>query len=921
MVMRKLQRRFRRWRRVSHLIHTQVLLDEQEAHLLGHASKGEAPTDMAPTVVLRTAQQLYRKILRFGRKTAEFDVEAINTMTEMLQYAVMQAAPLAKMGTVGLGAVAGLGNPEEGDMVCPNCANPITGVYEPGDYTCSGCSAQVRVNPEEKKHRKAAVDASKKAKRKWWEGKNREFLRQHPEWRKRRWNPSKLAEKVHAFNAEVTARYGVAGNPQVATRFAADVADTGADHHWWDESALSATDIAQADYPYDLKNSSINKLMKKKGNRVAIFTMGMPAAGKSTVVCARYDEKYPGTTPDMPLILDPDRISVTLPGYDPDEPGGVHGEANRLIQLEYKKALDAGDKHIVMDTTGTDFKKLKGRILEAKDAGYKIGILLVIVELETSIKRNQQRDRKVSEDIIKTKFEQVSETFNRVDDARLADAIDVVSTENAPVPPHLKWCDERLANPSPRRRRGSGTTAEIESAQALRRSRRDLAGQQVHSKKDLAQLELRQLELQLKGNLGQHDNGHNPVKNPSSHQELFDSIREGDRVTIRRQSEFTRGPRWKILTTTAVMKRETMEVTYNTSEDIPNWVLKIGNKKDYIADSDTVYVTAAHDPRFPSEVTIVKVAKGRIPKGSNKSWLIQRGFLPQEKATDNPTNGYTAEEIAVANKTGKGCGSGSVGRGAITPKWVIENAKKGASVLDYGAGVKAANAEPMREAGFKVAAHEFGSNAVAGVHDPKALSRKYDVVVASNVLNVQSSAKMLDKTLGQIRNALKKNGYAVFNFPKSPRKGVQNASEAKALVEKHFASVEQLNKDSSAPLWKASGVMQNPIRTASKRNELSMIDRRAVSSGDVLVYKKANYIVDDVMTPEDYVALGLNDVAEVMRRQKIIKELVVFKPSKQQYPTSRARGERRWSLRLYASGKLSDPQSKTVGMMPAGQVR
>ena len=227
----------------------------------------------------------------------------------------------------------------------------------------------------------------------------------------------------------------------------------------------------------------------------------------------------------------------------------------------------------------------------------------------------------------------------------------------------------------------------------------------------------------------------------------------------------------------------------------------------------------------------------------------------------------------------------------------------------------------MREAGFKVTAHELGPNFVQGVHDPKSLSRKYDIVVASNVLNVQKSAKMLDKTLGQIRNALKKNGYAVFNFPKSPRKGVQKASEAKALVEKHFGSVEQLNKDSGAPLWKASGVMQNPIRTASNRNELSMIDRRAITNGDVLVYKKANYIIDDVMTPEDYVALGLEDVAKVMHRQKIIKELVVFKPSKQAHPTSRARGERRWSLRLYENGKLSDPQSKTIGMMPAGKVR
>ena len=32
-------------------------------------------------------------------------------------------------------------------MKCPSCASTISGVYEAGDYTCSGCSAQLRINP------------------------------------------------------------------------------------------------------------------------------------------------------------------------------------------------------------------------------------------------------------------------------------------------------------------------------------------------------------------------------------------------------------------------------------------------------------------------------------------------------------------------------------------------------------------------------------------------------------------------------------------------------------------------------------------------------------------------------------------------------------------------------------------------------
>ena len=91
----------------------------------------------------------------------------------------------------------------------------------------------------------------------------------------------------------------------------------------------------------------------------------------------------------------------------------------------------------------------------------------------------------------------------------------------------------------------------------------------------------------------------NPKKNPSSWaQELFDSIREYDRVTIRRDGD-------KEVTGTAVMKSGGPP----SNARVPHWVLKIGNK------GDGAVVTADDD--------IVKVTKGRIPKG-------------YKRATENP---------------------------------------------------------------------------------------------------------------------------------------------------------------------------------------------------------------------------------------------------------------------------------------------
>ena len=77
----------------------------------------------------------------------------------------------------------------------------------------------------------------------------------------------------------------------------------------------------------------------------------------------------------------------------------------------------------------------------------------------------------------------------------------------------------------------------------------------------------------------------------------------------------------------------------------------------------------------------------------------------------------------------------------------------------------------------------------------------------------QSSQSMLHRTLGQIAGATKSSGYAVFNYPVSPRKlekpiGPYDKFPAKDMepeVLKHFTSVELVGGDKSVPLWKAIG--------------------------------------------------------------------------------------------------------------------
>lgn len=131
---------------------------------------------------------------------------------------------------------------------------------------------------------------------------------------------------------------------------------------------------------------------------------------------------------------------------------------------------------------------------------------------------------------------------------------------------------------------------------------------------------------------------------------------------------------------------------------------------------------------------------------------------------------FTAEHIKIANDTSRG--RGSVGRNAVVPRAVVGNVSISDSILDFGAGKDALHALRLREEhGLDVIAYEFGDNVVEGIHDPEALSRTYDVVYASNVLNVQSDLLMLHCTIMQIFDACRPGGTVIVNLPREPRKG------------------------------------------------------------------------------------------------------------------------------------------------------
>ena len=108
--------------------------------------------------------------------------------------------------------------------------------------------------------------------------------------------------------------------------------------------------------------------------------------------------------------------------------------------------------------------------------------------------------------------------------------------------------------------------------------------------------------------------------------------------------------------------------------------------------------------------------------------------------------------------------SGAVGKNALIPRLIQRYVSKNKSILDYGAGKNAIHTKKLRRNGYSVTAWDIGENFNPLLHDRRALSRKYDVVMASNVLNIQPSRQKLKETIAQIASWRSTRGIAIVNY-------------------------------------------------------------------------------------------------------------------------------------------------------------
>jgi SAM-dependent methyltransferase len=144
----------------------------------------------------------------------------------------------------------------------------------------------------------------------------------------------------------------------------------------------------------------------------------------------------------------------------------------------------------------------------------------------------------------------------------------------------------------------------------------------------------------------------------------------------------------------------------------------------------------------------------------------------------DPDYSPTDDELKIAQKTSrtqkydpskKGRGIGE----AITPGYALSLASQNDKILDFGAGKGAPYVEKYRQMGYDIWGVDLPANMAAweeGIAPPEGFINQFDLVYASNVLNVQSSENFLKSTIRSILKALKPTGIFVGNYPLSPRK-------------------------------------------------------------------------------------------------------------------------------------------------------
>jgi len=159
---------------------------------------------------------------------------------------------------------------------------------------------------------------------------------------------------------------------------------------------------------------------------------------------------------------------------------------------------------------------------------------------------------------------------------------------------------------------------------------------------------------------------------------------------------------------------------------------------------------------------------------------------------------YTKAQVKAMGRTARS--RGAVGSRATVVRHVCATTRRGDPVLDYGCG-DGTHADMLW--------HRFGVCAVGyDVARPRPtdedyLSRKYQTVYASNVLNVQPSVRKAVGVIDDMARLVQREGRLVVNYPRDPAKHERNVDAIIRALLKRFRRVVLVDGTMAAPVLEA----------------------------------------------------------------------------------------------------------------------
>ena len=234
--------------------------------------------------------------------------------------------------------------------------------------------------------------------------------------------------------------------------------------------------------PYIEEGLDIPKVFNTNtGDKTAILAIGPPAAGKSAManpVAIKYNA----------TIIDPDEAKKALPEFR----GGVgansvHHESKLLSEMVQNIAIKNGD-NLVIPTVGADPTKLRYKIQQLKNKGYKVNLVLTELDPDTAFVRMNQRflnkNRLINSDAAESYRGKPEVTYNKLKKENVADGYGKIDTNTRPNQPRSTIITEDTAGifdgtslRLPEGRRGGGAISTDYSIQGYGRG--DLPGDET----------------------------------------------------------------------------------------------------------------------------------------------------------------------------------------------------------------------------------------------------------------------------------------------------------------------------------------------------------------------------------------------------------------------------------------------------------